>query len=371
MLFLLLLLTHQAFARSSGAAVCDALGVCASGVCPDGMEKVAPPTRSTKFSVRTGDNVDHHQDVKEYIPGKIMDIHVRALSTELGKYYSGKYIGVLLYAVKSGVYPDTGCPSPGCDGFKEEKVGEWIIAEGERFQAVCNNQALTHMDAAAKNFRQTFHFQAPEQGTGDIIFRVIVKVGPTQGGWFYWPMKKDLVLKEGKLDSSSITWVQGKAGESCTKVCRDQDQECSNKAMSGVEAYDSLKQSYVCPAPLVSGCSDPSLAPFVDEEGDCFVSTQSCAHSSSKCSAKHTDNSRFCACTPHSLTKVWKQEVNKELSEFPWLYAGVSGGGCLVGCAVVLAWSLTRRSKEDELEDIYLAMSFSKADGLMAIVDTE
>lgn len=302
-----------------------------------------------------------------------MDIHVRALAQNFPKYYSGKYIGVLLYAVKAGVYPATGCKSPGCDGFKEEKVGEWIIAEGERFQAVCNNQALTHVDAAEKNLHQTFHFKAPEAGTGDIIFRAVVKVGPTQGGWFYWPMDKDLTLKEGKLSSSdsAITWVQGEAGQSCNKVCRDQQQECSSKAMSGLEAYEGLKQSYACPAPLVSGCSDASVAPFADADGDCFVPTQSCAHAASKCSAKHADSSRFCACTEETLTKVWKKEVDQQVNEFPWLYAGVSGGGFLLGCILVLTWSLSRRSKEDELEDIYLAMSFSKADGLTAIVESE
>jgi len=337
------------------------------------MDKVAPPVRNKQFSVRTGDGA-LAQDPDEYIPGTIMDIHVRALAQSFhGKYYSGKYIGVLLYAVKKGGYPLTGCASPGCDGSKEEKVGEWIIAKGEHFQASCDKQAVTHVDAAAKNFHQTFHFKTPEEGTGQIIFRAIVKVGPTNGGWFYWPMGKDLTLKEGKLTSSgpAITWVQGQAGEACTKVCRDQNQSCDSKAMSGEEAYGSLKQSYVCPAPLVSGCQDKSVAPFVDSEGDCFVSTQSCAHSTSKCSAKHADNSRLCACTDTSLSEVWRQEVHEEVNEFPWLYAAVSGGGFLLGCVLVYAWTLTRRSKEDELEDIYLAMQFSKADGLMAIVDTE
>ena len=51
-------------AKSSGPTVCDAINVCnyPGGVCPPGMDLVAPPERSSVYQLET--------DVTSYTPGE-------------------------------------------------------------------------------------------------------------------------------------------------------------------------------------------------------------------------------------------------------------------------------------------------------------
>ena len=54
------LLFHGAIAYSGGGGPsgegqsCDAVNICASGTCPQGMTNVAPPERTTAYTIRAG-----------------------------------------------------------------------------------------------------------------------------------------------------------------------------------------------------------------------------------------------------------------------------------------------------------------------------
>lgn len=352
---------------SLGALTCDALGVCASGTCPPGMDQVAPPIRNAKYSVRTGDGKPT-DDPREYEPDSIVDIHVRTHD------YDGKFIGILIYAVEvdpNGQWDEKGCPKgqPGCDGTVEVKAGEWVIPPGEPFQCspICGCSCLTHTSATLKRFHHVLHWKAPAEGTGSVIFRVIIKVGPINGGWFYWPMQTDLVLKEGRKSDSGITWVHGEDGQSCRDACRDEnpDFECMPSAMT--RGYDDFKTSFACPLPLFSSCgSDEKAVAWTDEEGDCFVPGSSCRATNPQCSATVRHGSRYCACkSALSLAKSHEPQEAVADAGFEYitlLYFGV--GGCLLGCLLSIIYQNLFQKQTGEpllMEDLYVDIAESNA----------
>lgn len=349
---------------SLGAPTCDALGVCQSGTCPPGMDKVVPPVRNTQYTVRTGDG-NPADDPLEYEPGSIVDIHIRTND------YDGKYIGLLIYAVefdKGGQLDAKGCPTgkPGCDGSVEVKTGEWVVPPGEPFQCstTCGCSALTHTSATLKRFHHVLHWRAPSAGAGKVIFRVIIKVGPTNGGWFYWPMKMDLVLKEGKKKDSGIVWVHGAEGISCKQACREEnpDFRCSPQDMTS--GYSSFKDSFVCPTPLFSACGKNEKAvAWSDSDGDCFVPGKSC-RPDPQCSAKVVGGSRFCACKSSNLLSSTHTQPRKE-SKTPKDYLNLAyfgAGGLLVGCLMsVLVSKCWQKSLNEPLlmDDLYVDITQS------------
>lgn len=259
---LLLLLLPFTHAASSGAATCDALGVCAvtsSGAyndsneikCPWGMHLVGVPTRSNDYMVATSDF--NHTGPTEYTPGEIMDIHVRVLNRQK------KILGILLYAVQNdGILGVEGCPSPGCDGKGEVKLGTWEEVD-KNFRTSCNGQAVTHREANIKNYHHTFRWRAPESGSGDVIFRVLVKQGSTNGGYFYWPMESDLMLYEGGTveETEKSNWFSGSIDKTCSEICSDLNRECDQSVISNgtLEIYDRIKHSQSCQMPLLSTCA--------------------------------------------------------------------------------------------------------------------
>ena len=85
-------LTALAFSSGGGeegrqgsptAQSCDAIYLCAFGGCPPGMTLVAPPERSTAYTLRTGDGPDPSNDPKTYVPGELMDLHVRVVTPRI------------------------------------------------------------------------------------------------------------------------------------------------------------------------------------------------------------------------------------------------------------------------------------------------
>ena len=87
-------------------------------------------------------------------------------------------------------------------------------------------EAMTHKEASVKNYHHVLRWRAPEAGSGDVIFRVIVKQGSTNGGFFYWPMLEgDLMLLEDSTPSPMPTdypgeqWVAGSIDQTCTEIC--------------------------------------------------------------------------------------------------------------------------------------------------------
>ena len=73
-----------------------------------------------------------------------------------------------------------------------------------------------------------------------MIFRVIVKQGSTNGGYFYWPMTQgDLTLQEGS--TSDGMWFTGPASKSCSDICLDNNQGCNGGIIPTVDIYDTFK----------------------------------------------------------------------------------------------------------------------------------
>ena len=270
-LLLLFSIAARAAARSSGAAVCDAINVCESGVCPEGMELVGPPVRTDTYLIET--------DKPTYFPNELIEIRIRVtqpqiqamrnagkpqcVCTQTGEprenrrcpgnvdlmpgwtgscdcgttarrcditttpvLEQSKYLGVLLYAVQDG-------------DEQEAKVGAWEmpLESAPRFAPMegptCDGKALVQTSALAKRYLERFWFRAPAAGTGPIVVRALLKQGETLGGGFYWPSAGngnlappqngvaggDLVLSEAAVPTPALQWVRGNPGLSCDAVC--------------------------------------------------------------------------------------------------------------------------------------------------------
>ena len=180
---------------------CDAVTLCASGVCPAGMVMVAPPERSPVYRLDVADGA------MSYVPERLVTLQLtvtspRILSKENAGYIVGarnetsKYLGLLLYAVDAS----------------EQKVGDWEIPleEPRRFwtppdEPGCGGRALMHAGAELKHYLETFYFRAPSAGAGPLTFRALVKQGETNRGAFYWPTTVsggDLTLSEAAAEGA-------------------------------------------------------------------------------------------------------------------------------------------------------------------------
>lgn len=361
-----ILLICGSYAMSLGAPTCDALSVCQSGTCPPGMDQVKPPVRNSDYTIRSADG-DPRKDPVTYEPDSIVDIHIRT------KDYDGKFIGLLIYAVEfdeGGQLDASGCPpgKPGCNGSDEIKVGEWVVAPGEPFHCstICGCDALTHTSATLKRFHHVLHWRAPS-GVGKVIFRAIIKVGPTNGGWFYWPMQQDLVLSPSQKEDTGIVWVQGAPGISCKQACRDEDPDltCSPRDMSG--KYSDFKSSFVCPTPLFTSCGpDQKALAWSDADGDCFVPGNKCRSTVPQCSARVEGGSRFCACKSSNLLSSPHQpqmETEETLDLMSLIYFGV--GGVLLGCLLSVFISKCWQKQLSEpllMDDLYVDITHSNAE---------
>ena len=249
---LLLIVPPTLFAYSAGAdpdgggyQSCDALDVCKFG-CPQGMHLVAPPTRSSAYSLRTGTG-DPGSDPAYYVPGELLELYVKVEQRVIrGKrnagqsimgYESSKYIGLLLYAVAVGdateskvrmrssiTLPSAACslrilvPRAGCGRWRARarppavlalvhmlrscaaclcchaQIGYWEIPlqEPPLFwtpddEPGCARHAVMHTAADPKGYLERLVFRAPKNGTGALTFRCLIKQGDTNGGAFYWP----------------------------------------------------------------------------------------------------------------------------------------------------------------------------------------
>ena len=71
----------------SEAQSCDAIDICVGGICPEGMDKVGPPSRSAAYNVRSGTGPDPMQDAtgecadRERRPGDGRGSGARALDS--------------------------------------------------------------------------------------------------------------------------------------------------------------------------------------------------------------------------------------------------------------------------------------------------
>ena len=295
--------------RERGVQSCDAIDICKYG-CPPGMTKVAPPERSDTYTLRTGDGPVVGSDPTHYVPGELLPLYMRVVKrTIVGKGWctipikfggvretnercftgneSAKYIGLLLYAVRTG---DT----------SEHKLGEWAIPlqEPTKWWAPpdmpgCDRRALMHRYAEPKHFLERVVFRAPPAGTGSITFRALLKQGDTNQGAFYWPSVPssglsatldpspgrsggDLVLDElVPAPSAARTWsFRGAPGEPCTAVCAAQGLACDAEQLLAATSAEALlarvEPDFLCAPPYLRTCSD--AAPHMSGLGDglCF-----------------------------------------------------------------------------------------------------
>merc|ERR1719242_361644 len=148
------------------------------------MDKVGQPTRSDMYTVKA--------DVEKYTPEGYVTITLKSYKPEY------RPLGVMIYAVQAegsaGAVP---CRAPGCRGVTETRVGSWELTGETNYYLRSCPEVLTHTNAEIKKYTETYRWIAPTEGLGGVYFRVIVKRGSTNGGWFYWPMAAgDLYLDE-------------------------------------------------------------------------------------------------------------------------------------------------------------------------------
>lgn len=369
MMFSICLLFSIAFGASSGATVCDALGICAvtsSGAhndtetgelkCPWGMHLVGAPTRSDDYLVSTADVGE--EGPTSYKPGELMDIHIRVLNP------MKKFLGILLYAVQNdGVLGTEGCPSPGCDGKDEVKVGSWEETDNI-FQVGCGGQAMTHREASIKNYHHMFRWRAPPAGSGDVIFRVIVKQGSTNGGFFYWPMTAgDLMLFEDNSEDlpnelSGEKWIPGDILQTCTQICNAQNRACDRSvSLNGtLDLYDEMKPSLSCQRPLLSTCT--KSAPTRDQDGFCWFENRdsgcedSNPESANICDIK-VENSpgseRLCPCGESLPPNANASNENGSSSSVGIAFAGIGVVVVLIAIAAFCFYNYFSREKKSHV----------------------
>ncbi|GAB5361989.1 hypothetical protein AAMO2058_000759700, partial [Amorphochlora amoebiformis] len=134
------------------------------------------------------------------------------------KIYSLKYRGLIILATAD-------------DG---TMVGEWKsavdVGKSRMFWAP-HKKCIMHAHADPKPLKMTFRYKAPPVGTGRITFKAMIKVGPANDGYFYYPNGVEKIigpqiptggfpgahipfqLTEGPVAPTS--WVMGDFSESC------------------------------------------------------------------------------------------------------------------------------------------------------------
>lgn len=304
-------------------------------LCPNGMQAVAPPERSPIYRLTAASSA--------YTPGELLHLELRVMErTIVGKLHAGraiesrwnesaKYIGLLLYAVRTG-------------DAAEAKVGSWEIPLQlpPKFHTPddpgCANRALMHAGAERKNFVERFRFRAPAAGTGSLTFRALIKQGETNRGAFYWlgdgePPSHgvaggDLVVPEAESAPPPVrSWsLRGTVGETCSQVCSAAGLECSQQELNTVGLQASLLEGavaphFVCARPLLATCD--SAAPTMSGLGDglCFYRDDDRCPSSDalQCDAvpggSFDDGLRLCPCVAAGTRRL--AEVAQAVAQEP------------------------------------------------------
>lgn len=258
---------------------------------PGTMQWVAAPVRSDKYSVRSGDG-SPASDAGSYYPDEYMSIYVRALD------YDFKFRGIMIYAVdESGA-----------------TVGEWdnVKDSNARFWTPCENKGvLLHVSAEVKPGKNRLRWKAPADGTGTVTFRAMVKRGPANHGWFYYPnLAGDLSLSQAAPRSGdSTSWVQGYAGNSCDEACASWSGTCVEANMADINSLllfeSKLSPEFNCRYPIVSSCKES--APGMSLAGQCSYHDSSCdawrEQAAPTCAANILETHRFCPCEGTSETR--------------------------------------------------------------------
>ena len=265
-----------------------------------------------------------------YTPGELLHLELRVTQrlilgwSNAGKREQGnessKYIGLLLYAVRT-------------NDASETKVGSWEVPlqTPPKFflpaDPGCGMRAVMHAGAEPKGYIERFRFRAPPAGTGSLTFRALVKQGDTNRGAFYWPgvgddpsngvPGGDLVVDEAPGLTPHRPWsYRGQPGQTCTEVCAAAGLTCDEAALqssgsSAAALRSAVEPHFLCAPPYLATCDN--AAPTMSGLGDglCWfhadtIQGESCPSSAapppSLCDAAPSssidDGLRLCACAP-------------------------------------------------------------------------
>mmetsp|Transcript_16233 Transcript_16233/g.26375 ORF Transcript_16233/g.26375 Transcript_16233/m.26375 type:complete len:332 (-) Transcript_16233:114-1109(-) len=282
---------------------------CSSAYGP--MSWAGRPVYSSAFSLRTGIG-PKSQDPTFYRPGEWMDIYLTVEN------YSQKYRGLALHAYNK-THSHIGLWSTTDSTFQFNR--KWVSPEPG---------CIMHAQGDLKPLRTRFRFKGPPAGTGNITFQALIKVGPANEGWFYYPNGLnenlegevppdgfpgngvDLLLAEGP--TRTLPWVQGHAGQSCDSVCVSIGKQCDEAAMrtpsasspGGIQAKLNAVEFSL---PFAASCN--SIAPAQDIDGSSWynaanlnddIATTVCnslneVKTKTQCGNSHRNARRFCACS--------------------------------------------------------------------------
>ena len=78
---------------------------------------------------------------------------------------------------------------------------------------------------SSRRYKAVYRFKAPPSGTGTVTFRCLIKKGPANGGYFFYPAN-DLVLTEATAGKSISAWQRAGSGESCGEFCAKSNTDC-------------------------------------------------------------------------------------------------------------------------------------------------
>jgi hypothetical protein len=251
------------------------------------------PYNSEAYSLRTRDSGDMEDDDNTYVPGSVVEIHIRVLDAAM------KYRGLLINAVNSN----------------NETVGDWQIeSDGTTpwfmVPETCSEPVVVHAHAGIKPYHSKFYFVSPKSG-GDITFRALIKRGPANTGEFYYPINTLVITERSKEDEGGAEnedgeisgWFRAGVGQTCDDFCADEKNTiCNAKAMKTETAEELTEQlvsaGIVCKGIVTGSCSNAAPAFMPDQS--CTFHPKSCKEDSDSdatvCSAAGAYSQQLCRC---------------------------------------------------------------------------
>ncbi|GAB5361995.1 hypothetical protein AAMO2058_000760100 [Amorphochlora amoebiformis] len=213
-----------------------------------------------------------------------------------------------------------------------------------------HKKCIMHAHADPKPLKMTFRYKAPPAGAGRITFKALIKVGPANDGFFYYPNGIHKIigpqiptggfpgahvpfrLTEGTALSSS--WVMGGLSESCHEACASHSMHCDESTLKGSKiATPSRMESVLgflgAAVPYIADCG--SVSPGLTSKGKSYynaVNAGLCSHVTASdgrpsCGSWNPQASRFCACkatSARTLSLEAKRQVNPTLFRAPILH---------------------------------------------------
>ena len=239
--------------------------------------------------MRTGDGCQFCSDGGDptsYIPGEVMSIYIRAYD------YHHKYRGLIIHA----------------NDEDDNVVGEWDVPadSNSHVHTPCSDPGvLLQTSAEEKPSLLQLNWRAPAAGTGRVYFRALIKEGPANHGYFWYPnYKGDLTLSEAS-DPDPNVWISGLEEESCDDACDRVNKKCTQGMLdlvdSSTEFVNLIANQITCNYPILSGCT--AASPLFLSNSQCTFFDPDCEDfrkdaDSSSCDATPADGHvRLCPCT--------------------------------------------------------------------------